>query len=96
VLWRVATARLRDADVQRTDFAAYDVTGRVARRLVELADEAGDISLPLTQDELAAWTAASREAVSRALLTLRMLGWVETHRRRITVTNLDALRRYAG
>ncbi len=101
VMWRVASARLRGADHQRLDFAAYDVTGRVARRLVELADEQGstqspvDLGLALSHDELAAWTAASREAVSRALMTLRELGWIETRRRSITVLDLDALRRYA-
>ncbi len=102
VLWQVASARLRDADHQRLDFAAYDVTGRVARRLVELADEEGtdgstvELGLALSHDELAAWTAASREAVSRALMTLRELGWIETRRRRITVLDLEALRRYAA
>jgi len=101
VLWRVAAARLLVADRQRLEFAAYDVTGRVALRLVELADEQGvadgsaELDLPLSHDELAAWTAASREAVSRALMTLRQLGWVETRRRRIVVLDLEALRRYA-
>ncbi len=102
VLWQVAATRLRDADHQRLDFAAYDVTGRVARRLVELADDQGtadspvELGLALSHDELAAWTAASREAVSRALLTLRELGWIETRRRSITVLDLEALRRYAA
>ena len=102
VLWQVAATRLRDADHQRLEFAAYDVTGRVARRLVELAEEVGggeapvELGLALSHDELAAWTAASREAVSRALLTLRELGWIETRRRRITVLDLAALRRYAA
>jgi CRP/FNR family cyclic AMP-dependent transcriptional regulator len=101
VLWQVAATRLRGADRQRLEFAAYDVTGRVARRLVELADEQGaddgavELDLALSHEELAAWTAASREAVSRALMTLRQLGWIETRRRRIAVLDLPALRRYA-
>lgn len=100
---RSVLARLREADRDRLEVAAYDVTGRVARRLVALADEHGTalpdgsvaIGLPLSQEELAAWTASSREAVGRALHLLRRLGWIRTDRRRITVRDLDALRRLA-
>ena len=76
---------------------------RVARRLVELTDRFGDAEaevvdtgLALTQDELAAWAGASREAVAKAIGLLRTLGWVRTERRRIVVLDLPALRRYAG
>jgi CRP-like cAMP-binding protein len=103
VLLRSMAARLRMADRQLLEFAVYDVVGRVARRLVELAErhgeQAGDrvaITLPLSQDELAAWTASSREAVAKALQLLRRLGWVETHRRRIVVLDVSALRDYAA
>jgi CRP/FNR family transcriptional regulator, cyclic AMP receptor protein len=102
-LLRSLARRLRLADAQRLEFAAYDVVGRVARRLVELCEHHGEsvdgglvITLPLSQDELAAWTASSREAVAKALQLLRRLGWVETHRRRILVRDLAALREYAG
>jgi CRP/FNR family transcriptional regulator, cyclic AMP receptor protein len=54
------------------------------------------ITLPLSQDELAAWSASSREAVAKTLHLLRELGWVETHRRRILVRDVAALREYAG
>jgi CRP/FNR family cyclic AMP-dependent transcriptional regulator len=94
--------RLRDADRKRVEFAAYDAVGRVAARLTELCEEHGtpagtgvDITLPLSQDELAGWTGSSREAVGKALHTLRELGWVQTGRRRITVLDLEALRRRA-
>jgi CRP/FNR family transcriptional regulator, cyclic AMP receptor protein len=53
-------------------------------------------TLPLSQDELAAWTASSREAVTKALHLLRRLRWVETHRRRIVVLDVEALREYAA
>lgn len=102
-LLRSLARRLRVADAQRLEFAAYDVVGRVARRLVELCDRHGEsveggllITLPLSQDELADWTASSREAVAKALQALRRLGWVETRRRRILVRDLAALREYAG
>ena len=71
--------------------------------MIELADRFGEpddgrieIALPLSQEELAAWAGASREAVSKALQLLRSLGIVETGRRRITVLDIDALRRRAA
>jgi len=95
-------ARLRTADRQRVDYAVNDVVVRVAGRLVELCDRFGyedgagiEIGLSITQDELAAWAGASREAVAKAMAVLRSLGWVQTERRRILVLDLPALRRYA-
>lgn len=101
-LLQTVIGRLRDADRKRVEFGAHDALGRVAQRLVELADRYGRaagngirIDLPLTQEELAGFTGSSREAVSRALRMLRTAGLVETNRMRITVTDLDALRAYA-
>ena len=51
------------------------------------------IDLPITQEELAGWTGASREAVAKALRSLRELGLITTERRRITVLDLEELRR---
>jgi CRP-like cAMP-binding protein len=100
VLLRLLARRLRDADRKRVEFGAYDTAGRVARRLVELADEHGvatgrgaiRISLPLSQTELASWSGSSREAVARALALLRSSGLVETDRRRIIVLDIAGLR----
>ena len=101
-LLTVLAERLRAAGRERADFGSYSVTGRVARRLVDLCEGYGtvtdggvEIALPLTQEELAGWTGASREAVSKALGTLRRLGWVETNRRGLVVTDIEALRAYA-
>lgn len=95
-------ARLRDADRKRVEFSAYDTVARVARRLFELAERFGEetgagveIKLPMTQDELAAWTGASRVGVSQALKALRDRGWIETRRRSITVLDMEALKRRA-
>lgn len=94
---------LAEADRQRVDFATRDVTARIAGRLAELAETAGDvdgdsirITVPLSQEELAAWSGASREAVARSLHLLRELGWIETGRREIRVHNLEALRGLTG
>jgi CRP-like cAMP-binding protein len=102
VILRMVAGRLRYADAQQSQFATHDVVGRVAQRLVELADRFGtavdgriEIELPLSQEELAEWTGASREAVSKALHVLRSLRIVETGRRHLTVLDADALRRRA-
>ncbi|MFC6878331.1 MULTISPECIES: Crp/Fnr family transcriptional regulator [Actinomadura] len=96
--------RWRDADRKRIEFGMFDATGRVAQRLVELAERFGvrregedsvRITLHLSQEELAGWVGASREAVSKALRTLRNEGWIETGRRRVIVHDLQALRRHA-
>ena len=99
LLLEMLTRRLRDADRKRVEFAAHDTVGRVSARLVELAEAHGrpvgggvEITLPLSQEELAGWTGASREAVGKALQLMRGLGWVATQRRRITVLDLEALR----
>jgi CRP/FNR family cyclic AMP-dependent transcriptional regulator len=55
----------------------------------------GRVDVAVTQEELASWAGASREAVSKALQVLRTLGCVETGRRRIVVLDEAALRRRA-
>ncbi|MEV1167569.1 Crp/Fnr family transcriptional regulator [Nonomuraea sp. NPDC049784] len=102
LLMQLVTARLRDADRKRIEYGAFDTTGRVATRLLELADRYGEktnsgvrVALPLSQDELAGWTGSSREAVSKALRTLRDRGLIETGRRRVVIHDLDGLRRRA-
>jgi CRP-like cAMP-binding protein len=100
LLLRTLSRKLRDADRKRVEFAEFDTVGRVARRLVELAERFGthsqdevQIDLGLSQEELAGWAGSSREAVSKALQALKARGWVETQRRSITVLDLEALRR---
>jgi CRP/FNR family transcriptional regulator, cyclic AMP receptor protein len=100
LLLQMISHRLRDADRIRVEYGAHDTVGRVCARLVELAEQYGEpadrgirIGLSLSQEELAGWAGASREAVARALRTLREVGWVVTERRRITVLDLEALRR---
>jgi CRP/FNR family transcriptional regulator, cyclic AMP receptor protein len=95
--------RLRDADSKRIEYAAGGTLERVSARLLELCERFGEasdgaveISLPLSQEELAGWTGSSVESVGRALQTMRSLGWIETSRRKIRVLDGDALRRSAG
>ena len=77
-LLHLVVERLRDADRKRVEFAAYDTSARVAQRIVELAERFGEpdaqgtrITVALSQDELAGWVGASREAVAKALRALR-------------------------
>ena len=102
-LLQMLTGRLRDADRKRIEFGANDTVGRVALRLLELAERFGEetpeagvrISLPLSQEELAGWVGSSREGVNKALRALQRHGWIETHRLRINVLDVEALRRRA-
>lgn len=96
----LAMTRLHRADAHRLEFAAADTLGRVARRLLELAERFGigrpdgscEVSLALTQEDLAAWSASSRESTARALRALRQLGLIETQRLRLTIRDLERLR----
>lgn len=89
----VVITRLREADRRRLEFAEYDVPERVRLLLSELIQTHGQpttdgtviIGLPLSQQEIAGATGASREAVAKALRRLREDGIVTTGRRRITV-----------
>lgn len=101
-LLRTVIRRFRDSDLMRVEFAAAPTLARVAARLLELAEDHGApapegvvIDLPISQEELAGWSGSSREAVAKALHSLRGLGLVATDRRRITITDTEGLRRIA-
>ena len=102
-LARLLCVRLRDADRKRAEHPALDTLGRVSARLVELAERFGShgdagivIEMNITQEDLAGWTGSSREAVIKALRSLRDLGFITTGRRSVTVLDLPGLRRRAG
>jgi CRP/FNR family cyclic AMP-dependent transcriptional regulator len=101
-LLRLLAGRLRESDRQRQEFAMLDSLGRVARRLLELAERFGEagadgvrIELPLSQEELASWCGCSREATVKALRTLREVAGVATGRRTVTLRDPELLRRHA-
>ncbi len=102
-LLRILAARLRDADRKRLEFAALDTLGRVAWRLQELGERFGEetsegvvVELPLSQEQLASWCGASREATVKALSALRSLGCIATGRRSVVIRDAEALRRHAA
>jgi CRP/FNR family cyclic AMP-dependent transcriptional regulator len=95
--------RLREATLVRSQFGGSDTIARLAARLVELGDRYGSptdegllVTLPLSQEELGAWAGASRAGLASALRTLRELGWIATHRRRILILDLESLRERAA
>lgn len=103
VLLQNIVGRFRESTLKRTEFANSDTLGRLAARIVELADRYGEpegkaivVESPLTREDLAAWTGASRAGAAEALRQLRELGWIDAERRRLLVLDLDALRARAG
>ncbi|MEM7341378.1 MAG: Crp/Fnr family transcriptional regulator [Actinomycetota bacterium] len=93
-LWRVVdllATRLRVMDGVLADSVFLDVTGRTAKRLLEIAGEADDFSLPVTQEELAGMVGASRERVNKAIASFVKLGWIEQRDRRYYILNRPQL-----
>jgi CRP/FNR family transcriptional regulator, cyclic AMP receptor protein len=98
LLWGVVAllaGRLRTMDVALADSVFLDVTGRTAKRLVEMAAGADEFTLPVTQEELAAMVGASRERVNKAIASFVRLGWIEQSDRRYRITDREQLERRA-
>jgi CRP/FNR family cyclic AMP-dependent transcriptional regulator len=102
-MMRVILSRLGAADRRREASASMGVSRSLANFLVELVDRYGtlngpviDISIHLTQEELASLISTSRDSAVRGLSTLRSRGLIATRRRQIVVTDVDGLRRYAS
>lgn len=98
LLWSVTemlTSRLRALDVALADTVFLDVTGRTAKRLLELAGSAAEFSLPITQEELAGMVGASRERVNKAIASFIRLGWIEQNERRYRILDREQLARRA-
>jgi CRP/FNR family cyclic AMP-dependent transcriptional regulator len=98
MLWKVVellAGRIRNTDEALADSVFLDVTGRTAKRLLELAGDADEFSLPITQEELAGMVGASRERVNKAIASFIRLGWIEQSDRRYRITNREQLERRA-
>ncbi len=93
-LWQVVRLlahRVRTMDGVLADSVFLDVTGRTAKRLLEIAGEKDEFSLPVTQEELAGMVGASRERVNKAIASFIRLGWLEQRDRRYAIVNRDQL-----
>lgn len=105
-LLRMLTARIRGASRRQLEFGSSDALGRLCHRILELIDRQGQeglhddgmatVTVPMSQQDLAAWAGLSREAVVKAMHTMKRLSWIETNGRQITVLQLDALTQRAN
>lgn len=96
----VLSRRLRQTDSMIEDLLFLDVHGRVAKKLLELAETHGArtpegirIELRLTQGELAAMVGASRESVNKVMGYFSDKQFISTDRYKITIKRLADLRR---
>ncbi len=98
LLWHVVSLfarRLRAADDAIADAMLLDVTGRTAKRLLELAGDADEFVLPITQEELASLVGASRERVNKAIGAFIRLGWVDQAERHYRILRRERLEQRA-
>jgi CRP/FNR family cyclic AMP-dependent transcriptional regulator len=74
-----------------------DVPGRIARLLLDFANETGGDSIEkaLTHQTIAQMIGASRETVSRSMKDFQDAGWITVERRRIGLANRQALEQRA-
>lgn len=95
----VLSRRLRQTDAMIEDLLFLDVHGRVAKKLLELAELHGErtpdgirINMRLTQGELAAMVGASRESVNKVMGYFTDKHFLTTDKYRVTITRLADLR----
>ena len=94
MLWgviKLLASRLRVMDEVLADSVFLDVTGRTAKRLLELSSGKDEFVLPVTQEELAGMVGASRERVNKAIASFIRLGWLEQHDRQYKILMRDRL-----
>jgi CRP/FNR family transcriptional regulator, cyclic AMP receptor protein len=100
VAWALLTElsrRLRRADDKIGGLVLLDVPGRIARLLLDLAEESGSnaVEKSLTHQTIAQMIGASRETVSRAMKDFQDAGWITVERRRIAIADRSALEQRA-
>lgn len=98
LLWNVVALlaqRIRVTDDALVDAVLLDVTGRTAKRMLELAGDASEFQLPITQEELAGLVGASRERVNKSIAAFIRLGWIEQLDRRYRIVHRDRLEQRA-
>jgi CRP-like cAMP-binding protein len=100
-LLRSLAAELRRLTGHVEELHFLDLAGRLAMRLVRLADEVGETSgqvildWPYTQSDLAAMIGGTRQSVNKLLSLLVEDGLIEIDRDRLVVLDRDGLARRA-
>jgi CRP-like cAMP-binding protein len=93
---QVLSMRVQELISLVEDFSFRHVTGRVAKMLLEYADNSIGEGRRLTQQEMAGMIGTAREMVGRSLKSLEDEGAIRIERNRIIVTNQRVLRETAG
>jgi CRP/FNR family transcriptional regulator, cyclic AMP receptor protein len=92
---RALVVQLHEHEAHLEDVLFLDLRGRVAKRLLALAEE-GSTTPEMTQVDLASLSGGSRENVTRLLSEFQRRGFVERRGRRYVIKDADRLRRLAG
>ena len=92
-LLQALSKRLRRADDKIGGLVLLDVNGRLAKLLLELADDGDGITIArrLTHQQLAQMIGSSRETVSRTLRDLTDRGLIEINRRTMAIRDRGGL-----
>jgi CRP-like cAMP-binding protein len=97
-LLQVLARRLRRTNSNLTDLIFIDVSGRVARRLLGLAQRFGTreggamrVMHDLTQEELAQLVGATRETVNKALSDFVHRGWIQMQGKSLLICDPERL-----
>ena len=88
MVMRGLVRRLREADQKIGSLALMDVYGRVARLLLEMAEDVGGEKMvvkKLSKQDIAKMIGASREMVSRVMKDLELGGYIETRGRSLVL-----------
>ena len=96
----VLSKRLRSTDQMVENLIFLDVYGRVAKKLLELADTHGTkvengirIDVRLTQQELASMVGSSRESVNKVMGYFTDKNFISTDKHKITLHRITDLKR---
>lgn len=85
---------IRRASGRIEDLVFLDVSGRVAKCLLDLSQVHGTTSeIDMTQDDLAAFVGATRVSVNRVLADLEQRGVIAVGRRHVEIKDEETLRR---
>ena len=103
-LLELMARRLRRADQQSQDLVFFDAPTRLARRLLELAEEHGEqigdgqqvrISVRVTQEEIAQLIGVTRSSANRLVASFAGRGWIDWNDGNPIVLRPEALLRRA-
>jgi CRP/FNR family transcriptional regulator len=93
---QILSQRVRHLVSLIEDLSFRQVTGRVAKLLLEYAGDGSGERPRLTQQEMAAMIGTAREMVGRSLKSLEDEGTIKFDRHRIVIADINALKGLAG